>query len=122
MLFSAPTLVDLYPKLEYSPLLSRKPQPQTAHQERELDNLFSLESAIVSGTVYNAKSALLQVRLILGQVSFEHLFLSRHSSLSLSLGFGVAGFGLRVFIRDWEFSVDRKLQIHFRSNTRCESI
>lgn len=30
-------------------------------KERELDNLFSLESAIASGTVYNAKSALLQV-------------------------------------------------------------
>eukprot|EP00960_Hanusia_phi_P074134 768162-Hanusia_phi.AAC.1 len=33
-----------------------------ALQERELDNFFSLESAIVSGSVYNAKSALMQVR------------------------------------------------------------
>lgn len=30
-------------------------------KSRELDNFFSLESAIVSGSVYNAKSALLQI-------------------------------------------------------------
>ncbi|EKX34589.1 Sec1 family domain-containing protein 1A [Guillardia theta CCMP2712] len=35
---------------------------RAAQLERELDNFFSLESAIVSGSVYNAKSALMQAR------------------------------------------------------------